>query len=582
MSDLVDLNDLPETWLPETRPDTRPEIWDDFLGAGPIFDVDKFLEDNNVPILGKKVKDGYTIWEIPCVFRPGEKDGGMWIRQNSDGTIYAGCNHAKCKGKGWKQIRKAIDSKFDEKAKDGLPVKIDDAERLARCHLAKYLNRLVLYKESVCEYQAGIWQERQSESIKREIRRTIMDEFNAYGQQIKERGLDTKPPSISESLVNSVYGVLTSLIPEITTPAPCWLDGRAANNLIVMENGILNLDDLSKTDHTPELFSFIKIPFGYDPLATCPIWIMFLGSLWDDPKSRELLQEIIGYTLRQGNPMEVMVLLQGASRGGKGVILFIVGNLVGAANYCSIHIRSFTKSFALWAARNKLVIFIPDIHAPKHGLPSDAMEVLKGISGLENMEIEGKHRDAVTETLQGIIFASSNDLIEFNDPSGALLNRLLVLKHTKSFLPPDNDDYVPGQEQDTTLKDKLLTELPGILNWALIGLKRITENKQFAQPAASKYLKNELREEGSPIKQFVKDCLVHKVDGVALVDDVFTQWETWCQSHDYGSDVVGTKQMFGKLVRVACPAVKRDKAMKKDKTGQRPHEYRGIELKCLH
>jgi len=75
MSDLVDLNDLPETWLPETRPDTRPEIWDDFLGAGPIFDVDKFLEDNNVPILGKKVKDGYTIWEIPCVFRPGKKTG---------------------------------------------------------------------------------------------------------------------------------------------------------------------------------------------------------------------------------------------------------------------------------------------------------------------------------------------------------------------------------------------------------------------------------------------------------------------------------------------------------------------------
>lgn len=308
MSDLVNINDLPEVWLPEVwLPDNVPEIF---------FNVEGWLNECNYPYV-KKIEDGYTIYEIPCPSRPEEKDGGAWIRQNDDGNIFAGCNHNKCEKKHWKQIRVAIDPNFENKANDGLSTNVNDPERLARRLLDKCPNTFVLYKESVCEYREGVYFIRKPEFIKRQIRLTIMEDFNAYGHQLKQRGLDTKPPSISESLVNSVYGVLTSIIPEIdsTLSMPCYLNGQRADNVLVVENGILNLDDLSIVPHTHDLFTVFKLPYKFDADATCPTWQTFLKSVWpDDLDTIQLLQEIFGYALTPENWLQVLFLLQGATQ----------------------------------------------------------------------------------------------------------------------------------------------------------------------------------------------------------------------------------------------------------------------------
>ena len=568
MSDLVNLVDLPSSDIyDELAKPTKP-VGD----KSKHFDVIEFLTEFNRPF-NKKEKENRTIYEIDCPCKDHDRGGGAWICQQDNGYISAGCNHPDCKGKKWKHFRQAIDPNFDEKANATLPTKVDDVERLANCHSEKYPNKFVLYNEIICEYQDGVYIERSEKFIKRQLRRTIATEFHIYAQLRRERGLDSDPPSISESLVSSVYGMFTSIIPEVTTPAPCMLDGSKATNLIIVKNGILNLDDLSKTEHTYKLFSFVKLPYDYLPDALCPNWFKFLDSIWTDSKNKDLLQEIFGYIIQNGNPLEIWILLQGATRGGKGVCLDMGCAVAGEKNSTSIQIKKIAGQFSLWKLHNKLVIRIPDIQSPKLGLSSEVVEFIKSVSGLEMLDIEQKHRDSFDARIEGKIFASSNDILEFNDPSGALFARLIVLKFTKSFLPSDDPDYEEGQDQDSTLKTKLLDELPGMLNWALIGAKRLKENGRFTQPEESINLKRELREEGAPIKQFVKDWLILDPKGSVLVKKVFDRWMK------YGGDVKDTPKIFGKLLRAACPTVRNDKAKTVHADGTRPHTFFGITLK---
>ena len=207
-------------------------------------------------------------------------------------------------------------------------------------------------------------------------------------------------------------------------------------------------------------------------------------------------------------------------------------------------------------------------------MPTELVEILKAITGNDALDVNGKGRDIVSEPLPGKVFASSNDLIVFNDPSGVLFDRFVCLKFTRSFLPPDHPEFVEGQEQDPELEDKLEKELPGILNWAIAGLHRLRKQKRFTQPASSIGLRNELAEDGSPIKRFVGDCLIRVASGRALVDATYETWVLWCGDNDLDA---GTKRPFGKLLKAACPWITREKVPTGDEP--RPHEYRGLEIR---
>jgi hypothetical protein len=66
----------------------------------------------------------------------------------------------------------------------------------------------------------------------------------------------------------------------------------------------------------------------------------------------------------------------------------------------------------------------------------------------------------------------ANEQPVFHDPSRALQRRLLTLRTTRSF----------GGKEDIALTDKLLKELPGILNWAIEGWKRLHSRGHFEIP----------------------------------------------------------------------------------------------------
>jgi len=156
---------------------------------------------------------------------------------------------------------------------------------------------------------------------------------------------------------------------------------------------------------------------------------------------------------------------------GKSTVARVQTQLLGRANVASPSIRDLSNYFGLWGLLDKKLAIIPDAVLPR---PCPALEeLLKSVSGEDAVDIHRKGLPPLTGIRLGVrLMVLANELPAFQDPSGALGRRLITLRTARSFM---------GKE-DVHLTDKLLAELPGILNWAIDGLCRLTAQGRFSDP----------------------------------------------------------------------------------------------------
>jgi putative DNA primase/helicase len=191
-------------------------------------------------------------------------------------------------------------------------------------------------------------------------------------------------------------------------------------------------------------------------------------------------------------------------------------------------------------------------------------ERLLSISGEDAITIDRKHQSAWTGRLPTRFMLLSNELPRITDSSGALAGRFIIIVLQNSFY---------GRE-DTGLGDRLVTELPSILNWALVGYRRVFARGHFVQPSASNEAIEELELLGSPIKAFIRDkCCIGPEHSVP-VELIYEAWRTWSEKN--GRRDAGTKQTFGRDLRAAIPGLRMTQPREGD---DRVREYQGIGMK---
>lgn len=257
--------------------------------------------------------------------------------------------------------------------------------------------------------------------------------------------------------------------------APSWLNGGGnadPMHLFPVKNGLLKIRKTAEPEllnHTPAFWGMSSTNFGYSRDSSSNLWLGFLDQLWsDNPDAQAVLQEWIGYCLLPNTSQQKILAIIGLPRSGKSTIARVVTELLGRANVASPSIRSLSGHFGLWGLLDKSLAIIPDATLPR---PCPALEeVLKSISGEDSVDIHRKGMaPLVGLRLPTRLMLLANEHPAFHDPSGALERRLIVLRTEQSFY---------GKE-DIHLTNKLIEELPGILNWAIEGLKRLWKRGRF-------------------------------------------------------------------------------------------------------
>jgi putative DNA primase/helicase len=358
-----------------------------------------------------------------------------------------------------------------------------------------------------------------------------------------------------------------AILPDRET-APCWLDEReqpAPADLIACANGLLHLPTKKLHDHTPHFYGHHSVEFDYDPAAAVPEhWLAFLADLWgDDKEAIDTLHEIFGYLLTSDTRQQKVFLLVGPKRSGKGTIARIAKALLGPENVAGPTLSGLGTNFGLAPLIGKPLAVISDARLSGRSDQHVIAERLLSISGEDNITIDRKHRSAWTGTLPTRFLILTNELPRIADASGALASRFIVLTLTRSFY---------GRE-DHGLADRLLTELPGILNWSITGLERLRDRGYFVQPTSSAEAIAELEDLGSPIGAFIRDrCTIGPGKSVPC-QLLFDAWCTWCEAQKRKD--IGTVQTFGRDLRAAVPGLK----AKRPRDGEdRPRAYDGISL----
>ena len=126
-------------------------------------------------------------------------------------------------------------------------------------------------------------------------------------------------------------------------------------------------------------------------------------------------------------------------------------------------------NFGLAPLIGKRVAIISDARLSGRADQHAIAERLLSITGEDALTIDRKYKSAWTGQLQTRFLIISNELFRLADASGALASRFILLMLAKSFY---------GQE-DRNLTKKLMTELPGILNWAAAGWVRARTARSF-------------------------------------------------------------------------------------------------------
>ena len=406
------------------------------------------------------------------------------------------------------------------------------------------------YAGMLMAWQNNRYAEIEDNAVRKQLQTWLHDSLRyIFNRQVGE--LELVPYDSNPSTVNAALESIRAFahLP-VTVTSPSWLDNDEdrppASEIVPCRSALVHLPTMRQLPPTPLFFSVSALDFDLDPQAPEPMaWHRFLHQLFDgDLEALELLQEWFGYCLTGDTSQQKMMLIVGPRRSGKGTLARVLGRLIGIGNVCGPTTSGLASHFGLQPLIGKTLAIVSD--ARFHGEHiATVVERLLCISGEDLATVDRKFLGSVTMKMPTRFMFLTNELPRMTDASGALAGRFVTLRLTESFY---------GKE-DTGLTDRLLGELPGILNWAIEGWRRLHERGHFVVPTSVKDMVQEIEDLSSPVSAFVRDeCVVgpgHRVN----VDVLYEAWRRWCEQE--GRQIVTTKQTFGRDLAAAIAGVTR-------------------------
>ena len=456
---------------------------------------------------------------------------------------------------------------------------IDDPHRLARLILLNFTTfgiRSLQFWQGTFHLWDGVrYSVLSASELEPKLTELIKNEFDRVANNAKEKKNRTAK-KVSRGLVQNVIQALKSMCHIAgKSDQPAWLDADAPfdpTKVFATMNRLLDMSAIANGKNTlvsptPLFFSPNGVDYEFDRDAKCDEWRKSLGEFWpDDDQSIEALQEWFGYCLLPDTSQHKLAMIVGPPRSGKGIISGVLTNVIGLSNVASPTLTALPNQFGLWPLLGKSLAIIGDARLSRCVDAVAVVERLLSISGEDRQNVDRKNLAPLIGIRLPVRFLIlSNELPNFNDASGAIMSRVLLLKMTQSF---------KGKE-DRGLRKRLTAELPGILNWAIEGWVRLNKRGHFVQPESGQELVDDLSQIASPVGEFIADrCVVgpgpeHSI----LIKELYLAWKRWCG--EQGRDRPGSIATFGKNLRAAEHSLKRVR----EKTGQRRWLYNGIALK---
>jgi len=307
--------------------------------------------------------------------------------------------------------------------------------------------------------------------------------------------------------------------------------------LLTVGNGTIDLRTGMLRAHQHEDLITKLAPVISDPEATAPTWERFLRRIFaDNLEMIAFLQRAVGYSLTGSTREQAWFLLHGPGANGKTTFLRVMTDLLG-------EYAAWTPTQTLLAKRGEHV--------------ENDLARLRGARLVAAVEAEGGRRlaealvkqltggDAVTARfLYGEYFEfvptfklwfGTNHKPEIRGTDHAVWRRIRLIPFTVT---------IPEAEQDRELPEKLRTEFPGILSWAVQGCLQ-WQQQGLGVPEPVRKATADYREAMDIIGAFLDECCAVDPEARAGATDLYQAYVKWCEE---GKERPESQQRFGEAL----------------------------------
>jgi P4 family phage/plasmid primase-like protien len=365
--------------------------------------------------------------------------------------------------------------------------------------------------------------------------------------------------------INEVHGFLTTDNQFVSHDTM-----NSDENIINFKNGLLHLDTMKLTSHTPEIFSTIQIPCNWNPNAKpsndnhFEKYIEHLTT--GDREVRSLLLQFMGVAISniKGWRMKKALFMVGLGDTGKSQLRELTNRLIGVENVSGIDLESLEARFGTSTVFNKRIVGSADMsYATIKELKS-----FKQLTGGDTISAEFKGRNAFNFKYDGLVWFCCNELPKFGGDRGDwVYNRIMVCECNNPVL-----------KMDKHLQDKMFTEREYIVTLAIKELQKVIDNDyEFIIPDCMKQATEQYKVDNDSFLQFLDECTTPRLNG-KIYDDCdkkrfYEVYKAWCD--DYNKGYFETK----KQVKEKLSAKKLDETVKVNGTHYYKHFTLTLETK---
>lgn len=472
----------------------------------------------------------------------------------------------------------------------------DDPHRLARVNLERYATRkngrtLRFWRDEWYVWKGRSYSRITERELKAKLSQSVKEEFNRLNieqqQNSDAEDQDKEAKKVTQSLVSNVIQATSGMVVigssvELMT----WLPTRERRNYVSMANGILDLDALidDREDYllpqSPEWFSTASLPFRFDPAAKCDQWLGFLRhNLEEDQERISVLQEWAGYLLLPDTGQQRFLLMEGEGSNGKSVFMAAITAMMGRENVSNVSLENFGDRFSRTDTLGKLANIAGDCEE----LDKVAEGYIKSFTSGDRMYFDRKGISGINCIPTARLMISCNERPRFKDRSQGIWRRMLLIPWRKSI-----EKAMRIKNMDKPAWWEASGELPGILNWAIVGLQRLQEKGDFTASVVSSEAVSDYQKEMNSARAFLTELVAKVEDGgdpyhpdFLRVDFLYSTYMRWARA---GNQHPFSKPTFAKEMFRVFKGIKRSQfreaGTKEDDTRHRHWVYRGIEFTC--
>ena len=304
--------------------------------------------------------------------------------------------------------------------------------------------------------------------------------------------------------------------------------------LLNLANGTLDLCSFEFREHRPSDLITKLTEVEFDPHAGAPGWNGFLEEVLPDLTVRQYVQRAVGYSLVGQVRDHVLFLPYGPGANGKSVFLEVIHHVAGEYGRRAepgLLLEHRSEQHPTGVADLRGARFVSTVEPDREKVLAESL--VKTLTGGDRVKARRMRQDFFEFDPTWTVWMACNHRPTVRGTDEGIWRRLKLIPFSVVISP---------ELRDLDLSRKLKKEAPGVLKWALEGLREYWRIG-LAEPHAVTFSTDEYRAEMNALGLFLDERTQPGKDFFVEGDRLYSAWEEWCRR---SGERAGTKTAFGR------------------------------------